>query len=366
MKTLTMGIAGSAKNTGKTTTTRALLEHFQGSGVTLGLTSIGYDGESVDNVTGLPKPRVYLEAGALVAVAEGCLPAGTARVKVIDRTDIATPLGKIVCGRVVQEGLLVLAGPNQSRHLRVIRDWMILQGAGLVMVDGALNRIAPMVETDGFILCTGAAYTTDLERLALETRSLEALCSLQEVREIPAGAVNKGKSVIWDQGGRVMAELPPSLLDPDSIKMLSGFMVEAAGFYCPGVIASRCLELLGEMPFSPGISFVFEDPVKLLLSGSTITALGLVEKVTAGGGRAGYRRPLPLVAVTVNPFYPCYRYETSDYCPAYVDGEQLLSKIKACLDVPVFDIVREGPEELGRTIKAFASGGGHKDNGVGK
>ncbi|MFZ5650523.1 MAG: hypothetical protein ACOY4I_06685 [Bacillota bacterium] len=354
MKTLTLGIAGTAKNTGKTTTTRALLEHFQTMGVPLGLTSIGYDGESTDNVTGLPKPRVYLEAGALVAVAEGCIGAGTARVKVIDRTDIATPMGKIVCGRVVQEGLLVLAGPNQSRHLRVVRDWMIRQGAALVMVDGALNRVAPMVETDGLILCTGASYTTDLERLALETRSLEALCSLPEVCEIPAGVTDKGKSVIWGRSGRLLAELPPSLLDAESINPLSGLMEEATGFYCPGLVASRCLELLWEIAFYPGMIFVFEDPVKLLLSGSVINARGFVENAARRGGRVGYRRPLPLVAVTLNPFYPCYRYETGDYCPAYVDGDLLLSRVRAGMNIPVFDIVREGPEGLAGTIKDFA------------
>lgn len=354
MKALTIGIAGTAKNTGKTTTARALLEHFQAAGVPLGLTSIGYDGESTDNVTGLPKPRLYLEAGALVAVAEGCLRAGTAGVKVIDRTDIATPLGKIVCGRVVRPGLLVLAGPNQSRHLRAVRDWMARQGAGLVMVDGALNRVAPMVETDGLILCTGASYTTDLERLARETGSLEALCRLPEVSEIPSGVTDKVKSVIWGRGGQVLAELPPSLLDAESLNPLSGLMEEATGFYCPGLVASRCLELLGEIAFPQGMIFVFEDPVKLLLSGSVINARGFVENTAVRGGRVGYRRPLPLVAVTVNPFYPCYRYETGNYRPAYVDGDLLLSRVRAGMDVPVFDIVREGPEGLAGTIKDLA------------
>lgn len=350
MRPLTIGVAGTAKNSGKTTTTRALLEHFQGMGLPLGVTSIGYDGERVDNITGLPKPRVYLATGTLVAVSEGCLKTGSAGVKVIERTDISTPLGKIVCGQVSRDGLMVLAGPNQSRHLGVIREWMIRQGAGLVIVDGALNRIAPMVETDGFILCTGAAYTTDIERLAKETQCLETLCSLPENREIPAAALNgAGRTVIWGSDG-VIADLPSSLLDCGELKPLHGVLARAGGLYCPGLVSSGCLELLGEMPFPRGMTFVFEDPVKLILSGSVGASLCFYKKVAQRGGRVGYRKRLPLAAVTVNPFYPCYRYKTDDYCPAYVDRDLLVSKVSGFVNVPVFDVVRDGPEGLAAAI----------------
>lgn len=354
MKQLTLGIAGTAKNTGKTTTTRALLDHFHSRGVTLGITSIGYDGERVDNITGLPKPRIHLDKGDLVAVSESCLPVSSARVKVLERTDITTPLGKIVCGRVMKEGLLVVAGPNQSGHLRVIRQWMQSQDAGLLIVDGALNRIAPMVETDGFILSTGASYTTDIDRLALETHSIGVICNLPGVVEVPETVFNQGKSVIWDRDCAVTAGLPASLFDPGCLAPVSGLFRDAAGLYCPGVISRQCLELLGELPLAPGTVFVFEDPVKIMLSGDVVSAHHFVEKVFEKGGRVGYRRPLSLVAVTVNPFYPSYRYGTHDYQPAYVDGELLLSRIRSSTGTPVFDVVRDGPEELARVIEKFS------------
>jgi hypothetical protein len=73
---LVVGIAGTAKNTGKTTTLSAIMgEARKEPALVLGLTSIGYDGEGFDNVTGLPKPRIDVrlfdcfEAGAAIPVA---------------------------------------------------------------------------------------------------------------------------------------------------------------------------------------------------------------------------------------------------------------------------------------------------------
>lgn len=351
MKKFTVGMAGTAKNTGKTTTTRMLLEHFQGLGVSLGITSIGYDGESVDNITGLPKPRIKMVRGDLAAVSESCLGVSSAKLKVLDRMDITTPLGRIVCGRVMKEGLLVVAGPNQSRHLRVIRQWMDGQGAGLVIVDGALNRIAPMVETDGFILCTGASHSTDIDRLALEAHSIGVICNLPGVVEVPGPLTAGGKSILWDREGRIMASLPASLFDPGPLAGISGLFRDSAGFYCPGVLSKQCLGILGDLGTAEGMMFVFEDPVKVMLSGDVISAHRFVEKALMKGARVGYRRPLPLLAVTVNPFYPNYRYGTHDYKPSFVNGDLLLSRVRATAGIPVFDVVREGPEGLVQVLE---------------
>ncbi|MCL6479433.1 MAG: hypothetical protein K6T65_13670, partial [Peptococcaceae bacterium] len=67
-------------------------------------------------------------------------------------------------------------------------------------------------------------------------------------------------------------------------------------------------------------------------------------------------RSLPLIAVTVNPFYPHYRYGTRDYQPAYLDRKQLLSRIRESLKVPVFDVVQGGPEDLAEAIESFGRG----------
>ena len=60
-----IGIAGTAKNTGKTTTLVASIKFFA-ENQKMFITGIGYDGEDFDNLTGLPKPRVFVPEGRLL------------------------------------------------------------------------------------------------------------------------------------------------------------------------------------------------------------------------------------------------------------------------------------------------------------
>src|SRR6202030_3581428 len=66
-----LSLIGLSKNVGKTTTTNHLLEtlltekHYRAD--ELALTSLGLDGEAIDALTGLPKPRYVPQAGLIVA-----------------------------------------------------------------------------------------------------------------------------------------------------------------------------------------------------------------------------------------------------------------------------------------------------------
>ena len=200
-----VGIAGTAKNTGKTTTLSMLMGRIRpDASLTLGLTSIGYDGEYLDNVTGLPKPRIDVYPGMIAAVSERCLPFSRAKLEVLERTDVMTALGRIVIGRVVREGKLVVAGPGKGTELRGIMDKMARFGANLIIVDGALNRIAPFTEVDGLILATGASRTADIPRLAAETHRMLALFGLSETEA--AGNTLSVGSLLGEPAYRAMAE----------------------------------------------------------------------------------------------------------------------------------------------------------------
>jgi dethiobiotin synthetase len=158
-----IGIAGTAKNTGKTTASIAILQELFKTNISIGLTSIGYDGEDIDNITGLPKPSLFLKKGTTVATSEKCISGCTAQLDIIKTTNISTPLGKIIIAQVVKEGLVVIAGPNKSIELRCVLGLIRQMNCKLIIVDGALNRLAPMIETNGIILATGAARNTDID-----------------------------------------------------------------------------------------------------------------------------------------------------------------------------------------------------------
>jgi hypothetical protein len=78
-----LSLIGLSKNVGKTTTTNHLLETLVAERSyrvdELALTSLGLDGEAVDALTGLPKPRYIPQEGLLVATTVDLLREGEAR-----------------------------------------------------------------------------------------------------------------------------------------------------------------------------------------------------------------------------------------------------------------------------------------------
>ncbi len=102
-------MVGNAKNAGKTTVLNTLIAAY--ANVKIGVTSIGLDGEELDAVTYLPKPRIFLSAGTLAATAEDCLKSAEATYRIIRRTGVSTALGEIVVVEIVDPGICLVGGP---------------------------------------------------------------------------------------------------------------------------------------------------------------------------------------------------------------------------------------------------------------
>ena len=107
----TMSIVGMCKNAGKTTMLNWMLHHDRLQG-TLGLTSIGRDGESTDVVTGTEKPGIFVREGTLIATAKDMLRLGDTTLEIMETTGIPTPLGEVVIFRARSDGNVQLAGPS--------------------------------------------------------------------------------------------------------------------------------------------------------------------------------------------------------------------------------------------------------------
>ena len=90
--------------------------------------------------------------------------------------------GRLVLGRAAEEVALELVGPRSARELSAIVSKLLELGADMVLVDGALDRMAaasPKV-TDAVILATGASLDMDLEAAAQEMGFLVWLLSRPE------------------------------------------------------------------------------------------------------------------------------------------------------------------------------------------
>ena len=64
-----LSVVGLGKNTGKTECLRYVLGRLSEMKKVVAVTSIGIDGERVDQVTSTPKPEIYLEKGTYFTTA---------------------------------------------------------------------------------------------------------------------------------------------------------------------------------------------------------------------------------------------------------------------------------------------------------
>jgi hypothetical protein len=158
-------VVGTAKNVGKTTVFNALRAVAQRRGEVIAVTSIGRDGEPADALDGQPKPRVCLAPGTLVALAAGVLPRSPALV-ILERGALGA-LGATIFARVVLPTLCEIAGPPSARAMRETIDRLCALGTGPVLVDGAIDRVAPLAGgDDAVIVATGAASGASIAHVA--------------------------------------------------------------------------------------------------------------------------------------------------------------------------------------------------------
>ena len=108
-----------------------------------------------------------------------------------------------------------------------------------------------------------------------------------------------------------------------------------------------------EIPFPSAMVWVLQDPTKVLIANEPGLIHGFLLKLREAGSTVVYRNPLPLLAITVNPFYPQYRYETNNYEPAYVERTELKQSVADAAKVPVFDVVQDDCLGLANVILSF-------------
>ncbi len=346
---LILGIAGMAKNTGKTTTTGVILAQAEVNNIPTAITSIGLDGEEADQVTGLPKPRICVHAGVLVITAEACLKYSTATLDFTEPLGITTPIGPLIIGRVKKPGTVLLAGPNKRSSLQAVAKMATEKGAKLLVADGALNRMAPLAGSDIFVLTTGAARTPHIPTLSAETRAVINVLRTRKVNRHTLGA-NILKYIDGPNRDLAFIGNNEDLLPLPFGSLLSSAMVDEMTdwgnclfdyLYVPGVLSvAAWRRLLAKTEEGRAGNIIMANPVNLLLGGDIFLLNSCIEEWHGKGGIVSVVLPLPLCAVTFNPFYPLWEKRGSVYQPAFVD-ERDIKEALADLPVPVFNVLKD-------------------------
>jgi hypothetical protein len=313
-----VALVGLAKNTGKTVALAALLGELHAAGRSVGVTSVGRDGEEHDVIDfRIEKPAVNLWAGCLVATTDELLRASGMPHELLERTDVRTPLGQVLLARMKGAGAIEVAGPSASAEVRAVSDAMLAHGAEQVLIDGAIDRRAassPDV-SDALIMCTGAVLSTDLEEVVARTREAVELVRLATL----AGDGEAGSRVaaLGGHSQLVSADLQAVPLEARFALTADAPAVAALLHANP---AARWLLLAGALPEA----FLAELARAARRSGRELdvvvadpTRAFLHEHGPEWYARQGVRlrtlRPIALRAITVNPVAPqSHRFDSAE------------------------------------------------------
>lgn len=312
----TVGIVGLAKNTGKTTTLNALIQTYKHK--TIGLTSIGLDGEKIDQMTYLPKPRIEVSASMVVATATQCLRDCSLAYTLLEETPFQTALGPIVLVKIEESGHLVIAGPTTNQAMNHVIN-RLKTYTDHVFIDGAFNRLtfASIESIDAIILATGASVHLDMDETIKKTLNAVNTFSLP-LREMPQ-LTPLEKMVVYHE------KIPTTFDRKDYTHLIKLYQTNPfTALYVKGAITETlCNHFIRHQ--MKNFTLIAQDATKFLLPvrySDYLKSLAIKKAVL---------RNINLLAVTINPESPTGKH---------YDAELFKHALAKKLDVPVINVKR--------------------------
>jgi len=294
----TIALIGMCKNAGKTTVLNLLLDEPN-----LAITSIGLDGETVDNVTKTKKPRIFAKKGTLVATATDLLCQCTTTKQILASTGIPSPLGEIVVFRCVDDGFVQIAGPSIVANFILLKKILYDLGAKKIIIDGALGRksIASNGVIDGAILSTGASYDKDINKVLKDTAFVIDLYNL------PTFNYNVKPSLDLIEDARKGKKI----------------------LYFDGAITNNIIKTLSTLKHVNKIVVGVKNASKILATNQVLETFFL------RGGKIKVKNKIKLLAVTINP-YSAYGFS--------FDKNLFKEKMQQLTTLPVINVMEEDNE----------------------
>jgi len=145
-------VVGIGRDVGKTTALRAIYDAACDAGAAVGLASCG--------IAASRKPRLWLKPQTVFVTARDALPR-TPAVEIVRLSPLRTAGSALLYARVAAGGFYELAGPPTASGVREVVD-DLSRMSDVVLIDGAVDRVAALAGTDGAIVvaCGAAAAKT--------------------------------------------------------------------------------------------------------------------------------------------------------------------------------------------------------------
>lgn len=318
LETNTLAIIGLEKNTGKTETLNFIIKNI-GDSKTLGLTSIGTDGEEKDIVFGTLKPSVYVSSGTVYTTTEAFFRRRLILSEIMHVSKQSTPTGRLIIAKACENGKVILSGPPSANWMKQVVS-QLHEFAHLVIIDGALSRFSQANPTiaDGIILATGAAYSLDKHEITKYTSYVYKLCKLPEIDPESAGILSQSDVICIYDGVQWQKTSVKSALDIHRLKELLSLennVNNIKSVFIPGALTDNALRYFHDK------EIIVRDFTKIFVKYENYVRykpkIRLLEKSK-------------IIGITVNPFSP------TGYT---LNSKEIIRELKNFIpDLPIIDV----------------------------
>ena len=142
-----------------------------------------------------------------------------------------------------------------------------------------------------------------------------------------------------------------SLITDETVNKLLNYIdtKKIEEIFIPGIISLKSLDKLLSNANQKlnNIKLIFEDPIKLIISGNPFCVNNIINKAKKLCAYIGVANSIPIIAITINPFYPKFRHSLGTYSSGYIDDVVLEKIMKEHIrNIPVINIAKEGGSAL--------------------
>ncbi len=319
-----ISFVGMEKNAGKTEALNFVIKRLNDYNKRISVTSIGIDGETLDQVTETSKPRVFLYPNSLFITSEQLYPKREIVSTIEDISHYGTSLGRLITSQTKTFGNVMLSGPTDTQRLKELIDKMSQQ-CDICLIDGALSRksfASPSI-TDAMILSTGAVVSASIEKIVQKTLFIYEMTKLSEYHgklKTKLLNISRGVYAITQDENVIDLEIPSMLMlqkYKDKIFSISNTL------FVPGMITDKLLELISTQKNKSKFTLITKDFTHIF--SNELNTYNFLRN----GGKILCLYRTNLLAITVNPLSPQ---------GFKLDSETLLRKLREKIPLPIYNI----------------------------
>jgi hypothetical protein len=306
-----IALIGLAKNTGKTTTLNTIKSLYKDK--IIAITSIGLDGEKLDQITALEKPPIKALPNELIATARACLEGKS--YELIKKTSIQTALGPIMIVRFKKPEQIIVAGPSTNHDLAILLK-AFPDEVEKLFIDGAFNRktFTSINQVDALILSTGAVIGDDLNDVVHKTISATKLLACEVDESLDDGMIT------------LLNEQETIGLKSKDYQAFSALLKhhDFTRIYIKGAVTNRYLEAL--LRLKKPLTLVIDDMTKLLIDDK------ILDYLNQSTIKLKVKKKKPLLFITMNPFKPFSKP---------LDKEAFKTALKSKIPYPIINVLEK-------------------------